>query len=1417
MRLGRVFISSVFGGLVDLRAQAAAAARLAGLEPVLTEYQIAQPGPVREALSREIASCDTYVGLFDTRRGSVPDSGTHDHRAITEEELALAREWGLRCLVFLSRAEDGEREPGLAQFLAREVTDYASGVWARYYGTPADLRREMVAALAALRPRVVLALGCGAGRCQATLHLSGVVPAWKGAARLGPVPATLGVSPAAANIVAAFRAGTDARNGLDEAALCLAGKEIARAVLPGPLAAALDDVLDLAAGAGRLLTLEVRTGDLEALALPWELLSLSRHGLPVREGLVEIVRRFGEAGAGGGPGSDPAPVVPAMRLTVLGFTSAPLEDQAGEEQARAGGLADADLFWEREQERLLVAFDALLREGRGSLLLPETGDREDLRVALARRDRAGVVHVASHGGAVDAPGGRLAPALLLENADGRRASLTAPELLRWVRTTPDAAEIELLVLAACWTVGAPVLAAGEPGLRMVGTETARTAVVEGTAATAKPATGSEAAGLAEALVTGGMARVLGMQGSISDEGATAFVEGFYRWLARGTDLPTALRAGRAELAAHGLAHEWAVPALLVRRDAGPLVAPEGSAPPAATPLELTRLTFGIAGVSYLEQGYVGRRDAERRLRRAWQRGEHVLVVHGLGGIGKSTLAARFLDRRLAEGARVLVLYAGRRLAPQVLWDDVAAAVEVDRPAGLPPEEAEGRFRAAVGQALAAVSSTVLLLDNFEDNQDGEGRLHDPKLGEALVDLSIAGGQGFRLLITSRYAVELPGPTATWNLDLGELSPSGCRKLRLLDREGLGSLDEGAWQQVLRHLGGHPKALELLGGYLRGRPDRVRALLASFGQALDSVDRQLAAERQRRGRRLLVETVLAEVPDERRRAFDRLCLLDQPLPTDELVALLTSERVHEPFVELSWLRDRGLLARTIASSAIAGGDAVHRLLASRRLRALAEREGEEAARSWHVRVAEHYEKRGGPLSDLGAAARHRDAAGDRTGALRLYGRWARAVHEPGAISASQQIAGQGLVEFPPGEREAERVAAAELWLLFGDGWDLLDNDAKEARSLEEALALLAGAESTEARFVRASALLRRGGPLARAGTYHEAAQQLAPIAADLQAGLDSLGAEEADFRSNLGLRAEQERLWDQIGDLHLHARFTAFGAAGNKSRLREALELYEDVLKIYERIGARPGAPLLRDVESLLAQLRLPGGAVELGSLESGDGSQRSSASAEGGRRVNETFLKGLACVLPRLRNPLGFVGLVSLMIAVKAPHTLPVRIAVGVLGVNMIVFGQIFHFLGLRPAAHRTKLLSKTLVLFCVLTVVLVVTTLFLAVAQAPHVGKVETPEDQPPGGAPGAGAVGAGCRLSAGSDAGGVRAARLYSLIASCRLQGQTAAAQLKRPICPPRRPRPSSPLGPKLRTPPVRAWCWATAARFQAPLAAW
>lgn len=378
---------------------------------------------MRDALAREIAACDTYVGLFDRRRGAVPKGSDEVRpRAITEEEFALAREHNLRCLVFLSRAAAADREPGLNDFLETEVIEYRSGLWTRPYEDPEALRREIAAGLAALRPRVVLALAPEAEGLAARLFLRDVAPAWTKETVIGPVPVQLDLSPTARQILSLFRRGAGSRNQVTEEEIRFLGQELGAAALPGGLGEALADVLDLAGHPGRLVTLEVRTADPAALALPWELLSLPRHPSPVQTGLVEIVRRIPGPGEPVDPLQDTAATVPAGHLSVLGFTAAPVEDEAVEARLGTGGLGASELFWEKEQEQLLVALEGLLRERRGRLILPDTGETEDLRHRLAQPDRPQVVHISCHGSVLREKDGDAEPVLLLEDAPSSRTA-----------------------------------------------------------------------------------------------------------------------------------------------------------------------------------------------------------------------------------------------------------------------------------------------------------------------------------------------------------------------------------------------------------------------------------------------------------------------------------------------------------------------------------------------------------------------------------------------------------------------------------------------------------------------------------------------------------------------------------------------------------------------------------------------------------------------------------------------------------------------------------------------------------------------------------------------------------------------------------------------------------------------------------
>jgi uncharacterized protein DUF4062/CHAT domain-containing protein/AAA domain-containing protein len=911
MELGRVFISSVFRGMLDLRKLAADAARLVGLEPVNTEDHTAQTGTVQEALTREIERCDTYVGIFDKDWGTVPASGT-DNRSITAEEFHIACEKKLRKLVFVSKKESRSSE--LKVFLDTQVSEFSTGVWARPYKDRASLAREITASLSVLRPRVVLMLSKIGTSLEARLHLEGVKPAWTGDVLLGPIPVDLRLDRDLEDVLRAFFSNSQCRNQIPQESLRAAGAELAKRAFPCTFEKALEDVLDKAAYAGRLVILEVRTEDQGALTRPWELLSFPRHPLPVRQGLLEIVRRIPSPGENPSPSKDPALEVPAQHLTVLGFTASPLEDEVEVAQVEPDGINYSDLFWEFEQDRLLMALDGLVRQGRGRLILSDTGDQEELQSQLAKDNRSQVVHLYCHGGAENKE-----PIIFLEDSKGHRSLVGAEELLAWLRATPKARPIDLLVLFACDSSG-----------------------------TIK---------LAETLVRGGVRRVLVFQSSILEFGS--FTEAFYSSISQGTDLQAALRLGRTKLLAK-YTHDWAVPTLIVSRYTGPLVGPSQEIESGYMEIDPVRQDFSNKGVSYLETGYVGRREVERRLRHAFDSGKKIFAIHGLGGIGKSTIVSRFLKRRSEEGARLIILQSGRKWSSASLLEEIAKTVGVTKQISGITGKFEERVRLRLQRELRKISPTILLIDNFEDNQTSTGDLLDSTLREALAEIVEIGGYSVRLFFTSRLPVELPDFDA-WNCDLGELSPSGCRKLRLLDPGGLGSLNPGSWRQVLFHFGGHPKALKIFGSYLKSRPDIIRTLDDNFSEALARVRQRLASKYQEPGggRRLSLDDILASIPEKYLAVFHRLCLLEEALPTGELKALLYADKDSLPVAAaLSWLRTQGLLASKVAPSALSEGEMVHRILASQCENALSEREGEEIVRAWRLRADEHiFQSRG----------------------------------------------------------------------------------------------------------------------------------------------------------------------------------------------------------------------------------------------------------------------------------------------------------------------------------------------------------------------------------------------------------------------------------------------------------------------------
>ena len=628
-----------------------------------------------------------------------------------------------------------------------------------------------------------------------------------------------GVSPALAEAMRGLQAGRSQLTGLRGEDLAdvlppgvlatpaAVGQLLAEALLPEPVAAALGEVV---ADAQRRWA-PVRLGlDVQGTlrALPWEALAVPGAGTPLALHPLLTVYRRQAAGQVELPGlGGPLRVVMAI--------SAPL--------AGGGGMLD----YERELRNMLAAVRGA-RQGQARVRIVHFATTAEIRAAL-EAEPAHVLHLSGHG----RPG-----ALELEDQDGNARVLDAARFV--AEAIPPGRMPPVIALSACHTDAAT--AAGDP---------------------------SFAAGL----IGHGAAAVIGTETAITDVYATRVFARIYEELAQAEvpEVITAVAQARRtvqqqlsdssdprdrQLARLG---EWAV--LTVLATAGSVVVIDPSAPPGdgdrRAGLPAARVPAGLLAREAGE--FVGRRRAQRRWPAELLAPRAAgLVLYGIGGVGKTTLAAELIRRVAEYEPQRLAVVAGSSLTGgTVTVDRVLAAIAdaVRRQSGTQPtldyaerQDADWRSRlAALQEDVLDVQPVLIVLDNFEDNltaQTAPGRpgwriVADQDLAALLAALATRPGRA-RLLITSRYPFALPGQAdrVLSFQPVGPLSPAETMKLAwalpALDR-----LTEPELERVRQMVGGHPRCLEYLDALLSGGhssyPDVTTRLSANLAARLDIPD------------------------------------------------------------------------------------------------------------------------------------------------------------------------------------------------------------------------------------------------------------------------------------------------------------------------------------------------------------------------------------------------------------------------------------------------------------------------------------------------------------------------------------------------------------------------------------------------------
>jgi len=275
--------------------------------------------------------------------------------------------------------------------------------------------------------------------------------------------------------------------------------------------------------------------------------------------------------------------------------------------------------------------------------------------------------------------------------------------------------------------------------------------------------------------------------------------------------------------------EWATPTLWVRRPRLPLFHRRESYGPATT---VSTPVLGEGIVVRKVGEFIGRRRELREARRALEDDDSSgLVIHAIGGVGKSTLAAEIIASAGSEHG-VVISRAGAPTVDAIL-EEVGAQLLTLPPDGDERTSATVRQDAellrrhdiewadrqrALAQIVLPTVAMIVLLDNFEDNlqrDDQHWVVRDPELAEFVARWARRPGQS-KLIITSRHPFELPGGAQRHlnRVHLGPLSAAETQKL-VWQLPGLDALPVADRVRAYRDVGGHPRTLEYLDALLRG--------------------------------------------------------------------------------------------------------------------------------------------------------------------------------------------------------------------------------------------------------------------------------------------------------------------------------------------------------------------------------------------------------------------------------------------------------------------------------------------------------------------------------------------------------------------------------------------------------------------------
>ena len=691
----------------------------------------------------------------------------------------------------------------------------------------------------------------------------------------------------------------------------------------------------------------------------------------------------------------------------------------------ASPLGVTDLDTEKEIAVIQDALDPAVVDGQVELDFLESEVTLEALAAEVRDWPCHVIHYTGHGGRDSSTGETF---LAMEDEEGKAVPATGAKLLRALR---GAKNLRLVVLSGCLTA------------QMADRDALR--------------------GVATALLVGKIPAVLAMQYSVLDESATKFAKTFYTALGRGECPEAALCEARRDLSfARGDERaDWGLPALYLRTPGMRLV------DPTKKPEVITRVRRLDIGGLPLPRWFVGRKRELRQVRAALgDRRITAVYIRGIGGIGKSALAAKVLERPGVKVDDALVVKCNEISLPADILGKVASFWQGQgvrghaEAAGLLLDSAQPMAdRARQAGQMVATRHYMLVFDNFESLLTKGGQVEDPDLRSFFRALL---GVQWRstLLFTARFSCDLfpDRPAGTWvDVDL----PGLTRRQALMLMNNLPRLRKEPLHDKLRaydKVGGHPKTIELLEGYLA---------VHSLKEVLENeeLQDQLTAEWERYFMGALLERLSANEEEK----LAALCVFRGAFGTD-IVAHVGGDNAL-----IEKLRDLELTQREKDAPDGSARYSIHPVVREYLLGRLTEAQRE----AHHLRAAEyHQEQILGPVRDQLTEGSKKQP---QKAAIAVLGQLANQTQD---MALARWAMGMGLALrehlFAARCYEEVHYIASAVWQVL-DRWG--QRDLAKAL-LRDSIATLEGANKTVAQSNLANLLLDEGKMNEVLTTYQE---------------------------------------------------------------------------------------------------------------------------------------------------------------------------------------------------------------------------------------------------------------------------------------------------------------------------------------------